>query len=88
YEFALGEGVGFSFLSQPVKVIGDKKVEGLECVRMDLGPADASGRRAPVAVEGSEFVMPCDMVIKAIGQKKHTAITEKLAEFGVKTIKG
>ena len=88
YLFALGEGVGFSFLSQPVKVVGGKKVEGLECVRMDLGPADASGRRTPVAVAGSEFVMPCDMVIKAIGQKKHSAITEKLTGYGIKTIKG
>jgi glutamate synthase (NADPH/NADH) small chain len=88
YEFALREGVGFSFLSQPVRVIGEKSVEGLECLRMDLGPADASGRRAPEPVHGSEFVMPCDMVIKAIGQKKHTSVTEKLAQFGVKTTKG
>ena len=88
YEFALTEGVGFSFLTQPVEVVGDDKVTGLKCIRMDLGPPDASGRRSPVAVEGSEFVLPCDMLIKAIGQKKLSPMVAKLAEFGVQQIKG
>jgi glutamate synthase (NADPH/NADH) small chain len=89
YQFALGEGVSFMFLTQPVEVIGhDGKVEGLKCIRMDLGGPDASGRRVPIPVAGSEFVLPCDMVIKAIGQKKHSHILEKLSQFGVKNSKG
>ncbi|HEY9684883.1 MAG TPA: NAD(P)-dependent oxidoreductase [Oculatellaceae cyanobacterium] len=89
YEFALTEGVAFSFLTQPVEVVGDgTKVTGLKCIRMDLGAPDASGRRTAVAVPDSEFVLPCDMVIKAIGQKKHSPIVTKLAEFGVQQVKG
>ena len=88
YQFALGEGVGFSFLTQPVEVVGDGQVTGLKCIRMDLGEPDASGRRTALPVEGSEFVLPCDMVIKAIGQKKHSPVMQKLAEFGIQQVKG
>ncbi|SRR5579875_2023571 len=89
YEFALKEGVSFMFLTQPVEVVGkDGKVEGLRCVRMDLGGPDASGRRVPIPIPDSEFILHCDMVIKAIGQKKHHGVLEKLAEFGVKNSKG
>jgi len=88
YEFAMGEGVSFMFLTQPVEIIGNGKVEGLKCVRMDLGQPDSSGRRAPVVVPNSEFVIPCDMVIKAIGQKKHNEVLETLSNLGIKDIKG
>ena len=88
YEFALTEGVDFAFLTQPVEVVGDGKVTGLKCIRMDLGEPDASGRRSSLPVEGSEFVLPCDMVIKAIGQKKHSPVLQKLAEFGIQQVKG
>jgi glutamate synthase (NADPH/NADH) small chain len=88
YEFALKEGVDFSFLTQPVEVIGDGAVTGIKCIRMDLGAPDASGRRTAIPVADSEFVLPCDMVIKAIGQKKHSQILSKLAEFGIKQVKG
>lgn len=87
YQFALGEGVSFMFLTQPVEITGNGKVEGLKCVRMDLGEPDQSGRRMPVPAKNSEFVIPCDMVIKAIGQKKHSFVLSKLSEFGVKTTK-
>ena len=88
YEFALTEGVGFSFLTQPVEVVGDGRVMGLKCIRMDLGEPDASGRRTAVPVPDSDFVLPCDMLIKAIGQKKHSPVMAKLAEFGVQQEKG
>jgi len=88
YEFALGEGVSFMFLTQPIEIVGNGKVEGLKCIRMDLGAPDQSGRRAPVPVPSSEFVVECDMVIKAIGQKKHTSVMEKLKTFGIKETKG
>ncbi|MEA4824170.1 MAG: NADPH-dependent glutamate synthase [Clostridiaceae bacterium] len=62
------EGIVFQLLTAPVEVLGeDGYVKGLKCVRMELGEPDASGRRRPVAVEGSEFVVPCDCVVVAIG---------------------
>lgn len=90
YQFAMKEGVSFMFLTQPVEVIGENgKIKALKCKRMDLGQPDASGRRSPVEVPDSEFEIPCDMLITAIGQKKLTYITDKLVnEFGVKLIKG
>jgi formate dehydrogenase beta subunit len=63
------EGVEFVTLVAPTKIIAeDGKVTGLECKRMQLGEPDASGRRRPEPVEGSEFVIPCDCIVPAIGQ--------------------
>jgi glutamate synthase (NADPH/NADH) small chain len=71
FEFAKKEGIEFRFLTQPVELlVQDGKVTGLRCVRMQLGAPDATGRPAPVPVPGSEFVLPCDQVVKAIGQEK------------------
>ncbi len=75
YEFARKEGIDFRFLTQPVRILsGEGGVTGIECVRMRLGPPDASGRAAPEPVPGSEFVLPADQVIRAIGQKKPALI--------------
>ena len=63
------EGVDFVTLVAPTKIIAeDGRVAGLECRRMQLGEPDASGRRRPEPVEGSEFVIPCDCIVPAIGQ--------------------
>jgi formate dehydrogenase (NADP+) beta subunit len=64
------EGVKFTFLAAPTRVIGDENghVTHLEYLKMELGEPDASGRRRPVPVEGSETLMECDMLITAIGQ--------------------
>jgi len=64
------EGVEFEFLVLPKKIIVDdnQQVTGVECVRMELGEPDDSGRRRPQPVEGSEFIVECDTVIPAIGQ--------------------
>ena len=71
YDFIKKEGVRFEFLSQPIRVLAKNGVvEGVECVRMSLGPKDASGRPSPVPVEGSHFVIPAGQVVKAIGQEK------------------
>jgi len=66
---ALEEGVNIQFLSAPVEIVksGDKLV-GLRCVKMELGPPDESGRRRPLPVSGSEFLIECATVIPAIGQ--------------------
>lgn len=64
------EGVIYHFLANPTRlVIEDGGVTGVECIRMELGEPDASGRRSPAPLAGSEFVIPCDMIIPAIGQK-------------------
>lgn len=71
YEFALHEGIHFTFLTQPIEVLSKGgKVTGVKCVKMALGESDASGRARPEPVKGSEFVIECDTVIKAIGQEK------------------
>jgi dihydropyrimidine dehydrogenase (NAD+) subunit PreT len=71
YDFIKREGVSFSFLTQPVRVHSENgTVKSLECVRMSLGAADASGRPSPQPVAGSEFLFPADQVVKAIGQQK------------------
>ena len=71
------EKVNFHYLTHPVKILAENgKVVGLECVRMELGEADESGRRRPVAVEGSEFVIDCDIVVPAIGQTMDLSLLE------------
>ena len=68
------EGIEISFLTAPVAIQSqDGHVTGCTCIQTELGPADASGRRRPVPVKGSEFDLPCDAVIPAIGQKVDTA---------------
>lgn len=81
---AMEEGIVFKLLTNPVAIKGDEKghVTGIECVTMELGEPDASGRRRPVVVEGSNHVIPVDMVIMSIGTKLNTLIldtTEELA---------
>jgi formate dehydrogenase beta subunit len=64
------EGVVFHFLAAPVEILAENgKITGLMCLRMELGEPDSSGRRSPVSVPGSEYVIPCDAVIPAVGQK-------------------
>ena len=70
YEFIKREGVSFSFLTQPLRVHVDGSVKSLECLRMSLGATDASGRPSPLPVPGSEFYLPADQIVKAIGQQK------------------
>ncbi len=66
---AMEEGVKFTFLVAPVKVEGENgKVTGIVCQKMELGEPDASGRRRPEPVAGSEYVIPVDTIIPAIGQ--------------------
>jgi glutamate synthase (NADPH/NADH) small chain len=70
------EGIEFRMLTNPVEVLGDDRgwVRGLRCVRMELGEPDASGRRSPVEVAGSEFDIECDVVIMALGTSPNPQI--------------
>lgn len=68
-EEAKHEGVKLHFLAAPTKILGkDGKVTGLECIRMELGEPDESGRRRPIPIEGSEFTIEADLVIAAVSQ--------------------
>lgn len=77
------EGIEFEFLVAPVEVVGNAErwVTGLKCVRMQLGEPDASGRARPVVVPGSEFVVPCDVVVVAIGSRANPLLTATCPEL-------
>jgi len=73
-EAAEEEGIHFHFLTAPTRILGnDGRVTGLECIRMELGEFDRSGRRTPNPIEGSSYVVDTDMVIEAIGQRADTS---------------
>jgi glutamate synthase (NADPH/NADH) small chain len=69
-EHAIEEGVKFAFLTSPIRILADENgmVKGMECLKYELGEPDASGRRSPIPIAGSEFIMDVDTVVVAIGQ--------------------
>jgi glutamate synthase (NADPH/NADH) small chain len=86
-EHAEEEGIKFELLTNPIRVLGDEygNVVGIECVRMELGEPDESGRRRPQVVEGSNFVIDADTVIIAIGQSANPIVARSAT--GVETNK-
>ena len=71
---AVAEGVEFMYLTAPLEVVGEAgKVTGLKCIKNSLSDPDESGRRRPVAIPGSEFVLPADCIIEAIGSGSDNA---------------
>lgn len=81
-EEALEEGIRMEFLVAPVRVVGENgKVTGIECQRMELGEPDKSGRRRPIPIKGSEFIVECDAIVPAIGQAADLGFISK--ESGV-----
>ena len=75
---AIEEGIIFDMLTNPVEVIGDERgwVKALKCVKMELGEPDESGRRSPVVIEGSEFEIPTETVIMALGTSPNPLISK------------
>ena len=75
-EHAVAEGIEFQLLNNPVSVVGDENghVTGIELIRQELGEPDEKGRRSPVPIEGSNWVLPCDAVIIAIGTSPNPLI--------------
>ena len=71
------EGVVFKLLTNPVRILADENnhVKGMECIQMELGEPDASGRRRPIPIKGSEFTIDCDMVIPALGNVANPLLT-------------
>ncbi|MBI3272355.1 MAG: NAD(P)-dependent oxidoreductase [Planctomycetes bacterium] len=85
YNLAKKDGVVFHWLVNPVRVVGVAgAVSALECIRMRLGPPDASGRPAPEPIAGSEFALPCDMLIKSTGQEKRVGFFKAISGVDVK----
>jgi len=70
------EGIIFDFLTNPIEVMGDASgnVRGMRCIRMELGEPDASGRRRPIPIEGSEFEMQVDTVVMALGTEPNPLV--------------
>jgi len=70
------EGIEFHFLTNPVRYISDKnnRVKAMECIKMELGEPDSSGRRRPIPIEGSEFIMEVDLVVVSIGNSPNPLI--------------
>ena len=75
-EHALEEGIEFLTLNNPVRIIGDENnfVKGMECIKMELGEPDASGRRSPVPIENSEHILDVDCVVMSIGTSPNPLI--------------
>ena len=72
------EGIRFELLTNPVEILSDENgwVSGMKCIRMELGEPDASGRRSPVEIPGSEFMVECDTVIMSLGTSPNPLIAQ------------
>ncbi len=77
------EGIKFNFLTSPIEIFGNGKVEGIKCVKMTLAESDASGRRKPVVIEGSEYTIECDQVIMALGTSPNPLIKSSMPSIEV-----
>jgi len=77
------EGIEFFLLTAPVKYLGNEKgrLIGMECIKMELGEPDASGRRSPVPMKGSEFKMECDLAIVAVGTGANPLLTQSTPDM-------
>lgn len=80
-EHAIDEGIELKLLTNPVRILGENMVEGIECVQMRLGEPDASGRRRPVEVENSAYVIPVDEVVMSIGTRPNPLLTREYAQL-------
>jgi glutamate synthase (NADPH/NADH) small chain len=78
------EGTEFMLLTAPKRIIGTRKVEAVECIKMKLGPKDESGRPRPIPIPGSEFTIKVDTVIQALGQETDAML---LKGWGLRTDK-
>ena len=83
YHHAVEEGIEFHWLTNPTEYVGDGngQVKGVNCIRMELGEPDASGRRRPVPVEGSGFFIEADTAIEAIGQSANKLLFSSYPEL-------
>lgn len=81
YELAKKDGIIFHFLTSPVEIVGNNNVEGINCLKMELGKEDESGRRKPIPIKNSKFLIPVDMVIYALGQEAKTTFLQSIPDL-------
>jgi dihydropyrimidine dehydrogenase (NAD+) subunit PreT len=84
YRLAKNDGIIFKFLTSPIEFIGNKNIEVIKCIKMELGKEDESGRKEPVPVKNSEFEIPIDMVIYALGQEANTNFLKNIPDLEIK----
>jgi glutamate synthase (NADPH/NADH) small chain len=84
YELAKSDGIIFKFLTNPIQIFGNTSVEGLKCIKMKLGDVDEKGRRKPIPIENSEFEIPIDMVVTALGQTFNYDLINMISDVEVK----
>ena len=85
YHHAVQEGIEFAWLTNPVEYLGDEKgkLTGVRCIKMQLGEPDDNGRRRPSPIEGSEFEIPCDLVVEAIGQGPNRVLLDEAPDLAL-----
>ena len=87
YRLAKNDGIIFRFLTSPIEILGDKNVEGIKCIKNKLGEADEQGRRKPVPISNSEFIIPVDMVIYALGQQPKLSFLNSISDLRIESNK-
>jgi len=83
YHHAIEEGIEFQFLTNPLRFIGDENdnVKQIEVIKMQLGEPDESGRKRPIPIENSEFLIDIDTIIIAIGTRANPILTKSIPEL-------
>ena len=79
------EGIEFVLLTNPTQFFGDDagRLNGMECLKMELGEPDESGRRRPIPIQGSEYRIDCDLVVVSVGAKANPLLTNSTPEIGL-----
>jgi glutamate synthase (NADPH/NADH) small chain len=83
YHHSVEEGINYHWLTNPIEYLSDDKgnLVGVKCIKMELGEPDAGGRRRPVPIKGSEFVIDCDTAIESIGQGANRVLLDTFPEL-------
>lgn len=77
------EGIKMLLLTNPIQVLGEKKVEGIRCIKMELGEPDDRGRARPIEIPGSEFDIECDQLIMAIGTSPNPLLPQATPDLEI-----
>ena len=87
YRLAKDDGIIFRFLTSPIGIIGNKSVESIKCIKNKLGEPDKQGRKKPVPIPNSEFKIPVDMVIYALGQQPKLKFINSIPDLKIESNK-
>ncbi len=87
YRLAKDDGIIFRFLTSPIEIIGNKSVESIKCTKNKLGEPDKQGRKKPVPIPNSEFIIPVDMVIYALGQQPKLKFINSIPDLKIESNK-